>query len=143
MKRNKQTTIAIVLILALVLSLSAVSYAVAESYAVSYSDAPGTLNNTTINTSGFTGTTLRKRYSLSDQAYLYSTAAKPYLTWQSQWKDINTGYRYNGFSSWGSVSQGYDYESYRYPYNEKIEPFLLKILNSDTSSTTITGEWHP
>ncbi len=141
---KKTAIVSVALIMVMVLCLGIVTYASADSFVPSYPTTNGTFNNTSISSSGFTGTQLRSRTSLSIDAGLYSNATKPYLTWQSQWKNVATGNRYNGFTTWGVITGGIEVtKSYRSPYNNRYEPYLVKINNSDTSSTNLTGYWHP
>lgn len=142
MRKNKKRVVAMVLIMASVLSLALVSYASADAYYTQYRgdvNLPGSISS-----SGFTGTNLHGRTAGSAyQSWVTNNASQPYLTWQSQWKNLSTGYRYNGFSTWGNIIYGTEYKTYRYPYCDYTENFLLKIQNSSNSSIPLSGTWHP
>lgn len=134
-------TILIAVILALVMCMAIVSYTVADSYLRSYPTGMCSFN-ITVNTTGFTGTTLRARTASEPNAWLKATN-EPYLSWQSQWKNLSTGKRYDGFSSPGPVLSAGIAMSYRSPYSGYTEPFLLKIHNNSGSSVNLIGQWHP
>lgn len=137
----KKFTISIAVVMSLLLCMAFVSFAAADSYRTSY--PTGTKKfDINVGTSGFTGTTLRARTASEPNAWL-KASNEPYLSWQSQWKDLSTGIRYNGFSSSGPVLSAGIAMSYRYPYSGYTEPFLLKIYNNSGSSVHLIGQWHP
>lgn len=147
MKKRRKMIVATVLIAVLVLGLGMISYAAADSMEDlpdDYYDVPLDIS---VSSSGFTGTNLNHRVhtGASYQSWLESLYNRPYLTWQSQWKNVSTGYRYNGFSSWGSIINGKVYKTYRSPYCSYDYPFILKINNSSptNSSYTVVGTWRP
>lgn len=146
MKKRRKMIVATVLIAVLVLSLGIISYAAADSMELSDDDYDVPLD-ISVSSSGFTGTNLNHRVhtGASYQSWLESSYNRPYLTWQSQWKNVSTGYRYNGFSSWGSIINGKVYKTYRSPYCSYDYPFILKINNSSptNSSYTVVGTWRP
>lgn len=142
MNRNKKRFVAIVLIMASVLCLTLVGYASADAYYTQYRgdvDLPSSVSS-----SGFTGTKLRGRTAGAQyQSWVTNDASQPYLTWQSQWKDLSTGYRHNGFDEWGHIISGTACKTYRSPYCNYTNNFLLKIQNSSNSSISLSGTWHP